>query len=129
MAPHALSTPSAEQSRAERSGAEHSRAESSKAELSGAEQSRVNIRLSQKVGYPDVIQKLNHVKLVDSFGFTCKQKARAPRFTRVSRAPRRRASKTCRDGGDADLHVNRGHEHLDLHMFEGSKDVPRWWER
>ena len=31
--------------------------------------------------------------------------------------------------GDADLLVNRGHEHLDLHVFQGSQDVPRWWER
>ena len=27
--------------------------------------------------------------------------------------------------GDADLRVNRGHEHLDLHVFQGSQDVPR----
>ena len=32
---------------------------------------------------------------------------------------------TCRDGGDADLRVNRRHEHLDLHVFQGSQDVPR----
>ena len=34
--------------------------------------------------------------------------------------------KTCRDGGDADLRVNRGHEHFDLHMFQGSQDVLGW---
>ena len=31
--------------------------------------------------------------------------------------------------GDADLGVNRGHEYFDLHVFQGSQDVPRWWER
>ena len=35
------------------------------------------------------------------------------------------SSQPCRDGGDADLRVNRGHEHLDLHVFQGSQDVPR----
>ena len=28
-------------------------------------------------------------------------------------------------GGDADLRVNRAHEHLDLHVFKGPQDVPR----
>ena len=27
--------------------------------------------------------------------------------------------------GDADLHVNKRHEHLDLHVFQRSQDVPR----
>ena len=36
-----------------------------------------------------------------------------------------RGPKTCRDGGNADLRVNRGHEHVDLHVFQGSQDVPR----
>ena len=32
-----------------------------------------------------------------------------------------RGPKTCRDGGNADLRVNRGHEHLDLHVFQGAQ--------
>ena len=31
--------------------------------------------------------------------------------------------------GDADSRVNTGYEHFDLHVFQGSQDVPRWWER
>ena len=31
--------------------------------------------------------------------------------------------------GDADLRVNRGHAHVDLHMFQVSQDVPKLWER
>ena len=43
-----------------------------------------------------------------------------------------RGPKTCRGlagwqagCGDADLRVNRGHDHFDLHVFQGSQDVPR----
>ena len=31
--------------------------------------------------------------------------------------------------GDADLRVNRGHGYFDLHVFQGSQHVPKWWER
>ena len=37
----------------------------------------------------------------------------------------RRGPKTCREGGNVDLRVNKAHEHLDLHVIKGAQDVPR----
>ena len=57
--------------------------------------------------------------------FTCKQRARALRFTRISGSqdvPRAGWLAVC---GNADLRVNRGHDHFDLHVFQGSQDVCR----
>ena len=34
--------------------------------------------------------------------------------------------KTCRDGGNVDLRVNKAHEHFDLTVFHGPEDVPRY---